>query len=227
MVADAEQMTRPKDTVLQDIASEKERLARLERDRDEARAKLESLRSELEASSTPTPLPLLLPLATDTKTPQSSAEKVSLFRSLFRGRQDFFPTRFVSKKTGKPGYAAECDNKFEPGLCAFKTGGKCGDCANQAFLPVDDKAVLDHLQGRHVMGAYPLLEDETCWFLAADFDKSSWKDDVSALAETCRSVGVPDGPCRLWITAYDGENTAAAPRDFTKAGETDLILNGP
>ncbi|MGH7855926.1 MAG: TOTE conflict system archaeo-eukaryotic primase domain-containing protein, partial [Candidatus Binatia bacterium] len=47
------------------------------------------------------------------------------------------------------------------------------------------------LQGRHVMGVYPLLEDETCWFLAADFDKSSWKDDVAAFVETCHLVGVP------------------------------------
>jgi hypothetical protein len=38
---------------------------------------------------------------------------------------------------------------------------------------------------------YPLLEDETCGFLAADFDKRSWKDDVAAFFETCRIVGVP------------------------------------
>jgi hypothetical protein len=72
----------------------------------------------------------------------------------------------------------------------LKTGGKCSDCANQAFIPVGDQVVIDHLQGRHVMGVYPLLEDESCWFLAADFDKISWKEDVAAFAETCRSVGV-------------------------------------
>jgi len=41
------------------------------------------------------------------------------------------------------------------------------------------------------MGVYPLLADETCWFLAADFDKSSWKEDVAAFNETCGTVGVP------------------------------------
>ncbi|HEX9876403.1 MAG TPA: hypothetical protein VGC50_07110, partial [Gammaproteobacteria bacterium] len=86
----------------------------------------------------------------------------------------------MSKKTGKPGYSPACENKWEPGICALRSGGKCGDCANQAFVPVADKAVLDHLQGRHVMGVYPLLTDETCWFLAADFDKSAWQDDVAA-----------------------------------------------
>ena len=68
---------------------------------------------------------------------------------------------------------------------------KCGECTNQAFLPVDDAAVLAHLKGRHVMGVYPLLEDETCWFLAADFDKSTWIEDVAAFMDTCRLVGVP------------------------------------
>jgi hypothetical protein len=41
------------------------------------------------------------------------------------------------------------------------------------------------------MGVYPLLEDETCWFLAVDFDKSTWTEDVSAFADTCRRVGLP------------------------------------
>jgi hypothetical protein len=41
------------------------------------------------------------------------------------------------------------------------------------------------------MGVYPLLEDETCWFLAADFDKASWMDDTSAFVEASRSVGAP------------------------------------
>lgn len=78
----------------------------------------------------------------------------------------------MSKKRGKPGYAPACSNKWAPGLCVLKAGGKCSDCTSQAFIPVSDQVVIDHLQGRHVMGIYPLLEDETCWFLAADFDKA-------------------------------------------------------
>jgi hypothetical protein len=62
---------------------------------------------------------------------------------------------------------------------------------NQAFVAVVGQVVTDHLQGRHVMGAYPLLEDETCWFLAVDFDKSSWREDVAAFADTSRSFGTP------------------------------------
>jgi hypothetical protein len=67
---------------------------------------------------------------------------------------------------------------------------KCGDCPNQAFVPVDDQAVMAHLRGRHVMGVYPLRKDETCWFLAVDFDKETWTDDVAAFVATCRDVGL-------------------------------------
>ena len=68
---------------------------------------------------------------------------------------------------------------------------KCGECPHQAFLPVEDQVILDHLQGRHVVGVYPLLTDATCWFLAADFDKTSWADDVTAFVETCRRADLP------------------------------------
>jgi len=122
--------------------------------------------------------------------PRSSAEKVRLFRQLFRGREDLYPTRFVSKKTGKPGYAPACSNKFVAGLCQLPKV-KCGDCSNQAFRPVDDGAVLRHLRGEEAMGVYPMLPDETCWFLAADFDKSTWQEDVRSFAETARNLGLP------------------------------------
>jgi hypothetical protein len=115
---------------------------------------------------------------------------MKLFRSLFRGREDVFPTRFVSKKTGKIGYAPACRNKFVKGVCELPKV-KCGECPNQAFIPFDDAAVVGHLTGRHVMGVYPLLEKETCWFLAVDFDKGTWTEDVSAFVETCRRVGLP------------------------------------
>jgi len=41
------------------------------------------------------------------------------------------------------------------------------------------------------MGVYPLLPDDTCWFLAADFDENEWRRDVLALAETCRRNQIP------------------------------------
>jgi hypothetical protein len=131
-----------------------------------------------------------LPLSNEASAPRTSAEKVALFRSLFRSREEGFPTRFVSKKTGKACYAPACRDKFVKGVCELPRA-KCGECPNQAFIPFDDAAIVGHLTGRHVMGVYPLLEDETTWLLAVDFDKSSWTEDVTAFAETCRRVGAP------------------------------------
>jgi hypothetical protein len=85
--------------------------------------------------------------------PSTPADKVLLFRQLFRGPPDLYPTRFVSKKTGKAGYAPACSNKFVPGVCELPKV-KCGDCTRQAFKPVDDAAVFAHLKGRHVTGVY-------------------------------------------------------------------------
>jgi len=183
-------MRRTRDDILQEIAREETRLSELDRRRDEARARIASLKSDLDTAPGSESLHLHPPHAS-AKVPQTPAEKVGLFRSLFRGRTDIFPTRFVSKRTGKSGYSPACSNKWEAGLCVLRTGGKCGECPNQAFVPVGDREILDHLQGRHVMGVYPLLSDETCWFVAADFDKSSWKDDIAAFRETCDSLGVP------------------------------------
>jgi superfamily II DNA or RNA helicase len=172
------------------LEEEEARLRRLETERADARARAEALRAQL-AVLDEAPVARRETVTTSVTAPRSPAEKVRLFRQLFRGRDDLYPTRFVSKKTGKPGYAPACSNKWEVGLCALKTGGKCSDCTNQAFRQVDDLAVLGHLRGKHVMGVYPMLPDETCWFLAVDFDKSTWKEDVRAFAETAQRLELP------------------------------------
>jgi len=128
---------------------------------------------------------------------QSSPEaKVALFRSLFRGRDDVYPRRFESRKTGKTGYQPACGNEWARGLCE-KPRIKCAEYPNRHFLPVTDEAIRWHLSGRDnngrdfVMGVYPMLLDESCFFLAADFDKAHWREDVTAFLETCRRMSVP------------------------------------
>jgi superfamily II DNA or RNA helicase len=168
------------------LEDELSRLRRLEAEHVAAKERVEALRFELGSVSADRKEGSASPA----KPPRTALEKVSLFRQLFRGREDLYPVRFVSKRTGKPGYAPECSNKFVAGLCELPTV-KCGDCKNQAFRPVDNIAVLQHLQGKKVIGVYPMLPDETCWFLAADFDKSCWKEDVRAFADVARGCGLP------------------------------------
>ena len=164
-------------------------LRRLEAERADAKARADALRARLAALDAAPVVRTGTATAPDAR-PRSPTEKMTLFRQLFRGRDDLYPTRFVSKRTGKPGYAPACANKFVAGLCELPKV-KCGDCTNQAFRRVDDPAVLGHLRGKHVMGVYPMLPDETCWFLAVDFDKSTWKEDVRAFAEKARRLGLP------------------------------------
>src|SRR5437870_6483850 len=124
------------------------------------------------------------------------AAKIELFRTLFRGRTDVYPRRFVSRKTGKAGYAPACANEWVRGVCE-KPRIKCADCPNRRFLPVTDEVIRWHLSGRDdlgrdfVMGVYPMLLDETCWLLAVDFDRESWQTDASAVIETCRRLDLP------------------------------------
>jgi len=172
------------------IASEESLLAGLTRKQNESRARLAALREKLaaiesdaKASSEPTSPSVI-------EAPTTAEEKVSLFRQLFRGRNDVFPLLWVSSKTGRKGYSPACGNEWVRGICD-KPRMKCSECPNQAFLPLSDQVFLNHLQGRHTIGVYPLLRDETCWFLAADFDKESWIDDVAAFVDTCRDLGVP------------------------------------
>jgi hypothetical protein len=131
------------DEIRAKIADLEARLAELERDRTDVCARLDALRQESEAASLPVVSPRR-PLLVQATVPTTPVEKVRLFRSLFRGREDVFPTRFVSKKTGKPGYAPACTDKFVPGVCGLPKV-KCGECPNQAFAPVTDQAALDPL----------------------------------------------------------------------------------
>ena len=178
------------DSLRQAIAHEEAQLAELTHKRNESRERLAALKTQLATlESTPvTPsTPAIQPVA---DTPTTAEGKISLFRQLFRGRDDVFPLLWISSKTGRKGYSPACDNEWVRGVCE-KPRVKCSECPNQALLPLTDQVILDHLQGRHTIGVYPLLKDETCWFLAADFDKESWLDDVAAFTDTCRGLSIP------------------------------------
>jgi len=129
----------------------------------------------------------------------SQEEKIRLFRSLFKGREDVFPRRFENSKTGKSGYAPVCRNEWKAGICQ-KPKIACQKCNFRAFVQVNDEIIRDHLMGidpndrsgrDFTIGVYPLLVDESCWFLAADFDKSTWTEDAKTFLETCVSFQVP------------------------------------
>jgi len=124
------------------------------------------------------------------------ADKIGLFRSLFRGREEVYARRFTSGKTGKSGYQPVCGNEWVRGVCE-KPRIRCSECACQRFLPVTDEVLHWHLSGvddrgrEFVMGLYPMLLDERCWLLAADFDGEHWREDAAAVLETSRRMDIP------------------------------------
>ena len=105
----------PHDTLVTKLAKAESDLERIEAQRIAAKARIATLRNKLAALDT-TP-PRVAPVPLSELAPRTPADKVKLFRQLFRGRPDLYPTRFVSKKTGKAGYAPVCSNKFVPGVC--------------------------------------------------------------------------------------------------------------
>lgn len=116
-------------------------------------------------------------------------EKIKLFRSLFKGRTDVYAVRWESKN-GKSGYTPACALEWQKPLCD-KPNIKCSACSNRKLLPITDQVIFDHLSGKKTIGIYPMQQDETCTFLAFDFDKQSWKEDVTAFVKVCKELGVP------------------------------------
>lgn len=117
-------------------------------------------------------------------------EKVALFRSLFRGREDVYARRWESPD-GRAGYMPNTQRDWKAYYAAKPEDRKRVDKETKRNIPLDDEAIHNHLAGKHTIGVYPLLLDETCWFLAVDFDKKTWKEDVAAFRETCSAIGVP------------------------------------
>ncbi len=124
----------------------------------------------------------------------SVQEKIQCFLSTFRGRPDLYARRYYSVKTGKSGYTPACKNEWASGLCD-KRKHKCPDCPNREFMPLSFDAVKAHLIGsdahcRDVAAIYPMLEDNTTWLLATDFDEENWKSDVDAFRRCCAEIGL-------------------------------------
>lgn len=129
----------------------------------------------------------------------SLQEKVELFQSLFKGREDVFAKRWYSDTTKKSGYQPVCEREWNREFCD-KRKYKCSECPNRKFAPLSYEHIFNHLAGkdsygRDVVGLYPMLNDNTCFFLCADFDDKScehrYQNDVLAFAGVCKEWRVP------------------------------------
>lgn len=142
-----------------------------------------------ESSPTLFPIPQELPVV---HTGSPIEQKITLFRTLFRGREDVYPIFWVNERTGKKGYSparrpavSRVKRQFRPGLAVR------GSEKAKEYLPLTDEVVAAHLSGQTTIGVYPLLRDDTCWFLACDFDGEAWALDAQGFLSICERQGVP------------------------------------
>jgi len=134
-------------------------------------------------------IPPLFGTSVRSNTPESPDEKVELFLELFRGRESVYPKLWINSSKGTKGYSPVCANEWTSGICE-KPRVKCSECPNQAFPKLDSKAIRDHLQGHETIGTYAIREDDTCIFLASDFDGKGWSQDVLAYRQAARELGI-------------------------------------
>ena len=163
----------------------KERLAALEYERMQILHELELLEKQYRAEQTKV-----------ASSKFSPAEKIAIFQRLFRGREDVYPRRFESKKSGKSGYQPVCNNEWRPGICN-KPKIKCSKCEFRSWQPLNTAVIEKHLRGDDgrgndfTIGVYPMLQNEHCCFLAVDFDKKDFRNDVTAFLATCKKFNIP------------------------------------
>jgi hypothetical protein len=120
----------------------------------------------------------------------TAEQRIALFRGLFRGREDIYAIRWESGD-GRSGYMPKADRDWKSYLRARDEDRKKVDRLTRTYRPLTDDVVRGHLVGEHTVGLYPLLQDETCWLLAVDFDKKTWQQDTAAFLAACRGLNVP------------------------------------
>ncbi len=181
-------MHKDRDNLLKTITATESRLKEIDSEREQLINDLKKLKLTLSELENPSLNPSS---SIPSINAQSSLnEKIALFRSLFKGREDIYPRLWTSKKTGNKGYSPVCENEWISGICR-KPVVKCGDCDNRKFSPLTDNVIHRHLDGNITIGIYPMLQDEACYFLAIDFDKQTWQDDVKAFMTTCKHNNIP------------------------------------
>jgi hypothetical protein len=114
--------------------------------------------------------------------------KVSLFKDLFRGRDDVYAVRWEGRN-GNSGYSPAGDKEWDKAPSSGR-GPKKSFRITKLFS-LSEEVIRDHLLGKETIGVYPLLQDDTCWFVVVDFDKKSWKADACAFLKICHKTGVP------------------------------------
>jgi len=121
-------------------------------------------------------------------TPQ---EKIKIFQDLFKGREDVFAVYWEKVDKSANGYTPVCLNEWKNSICYKLQRKKCKDCQNAKYASFNESYIENHLRGNKIYGIYPLLNDNTSFFIAADFDGKNWDKDVLKFYKKCKKHNLP------------------------------------
>ncbi len=139
----------------------------------------------------------------------TNTEQIQLFISLFRGRTDVYARYW--EKDGRSGYSPAYEFNWNEFMAFKAKGGKLSDFPNKKSLLLTVETIENHLSGRQTIGIYPLLKDNTSYFIAADFDGENWQEDAKAFLKICKKYKIPayiersksGKGCHAWIFFED------------------------
>jgi superfamily II DNA or RNA helicase len=180
------------------LAEAENELLVIDSKRAELIARIKQLRQRKALLNQPVQPALQLPNV-EVSNQSNQEEKIALFRSLFKGREDVFARRFESVRTGKSGYQPVYRREWANGVF-HKPNNPRIKSSSQDFVSLSNEVIRSHLLGvdptnrsggDFTIGIYPLCLDEKCWFLAVDFDKSTWSDDALAFLDSCDLLNIP------------------------------------
>lgn len=116
-------------------------------------------------------------------------DRLNLYKSLFKGREDVFALRW--EKGGKSNYTPAYS--FDPHRYRLHQmkGGTFQTFTDKTYQILTDDHLIKHLKGQQVVGLYPLLQDNTSWFIAADFDEANWINECRTFVKICEEHDLP------------------------------------
>lgn len=121
----------------------------------------------------------------------SKQDRLKIYMSYFRGRNDIYAAKYFSNKKGTFQYSPVCLNKFNKKICLLANGGNCQKCTHFNAKQLTTEIILYHIQkSNNGIGIYPLLADNTCYFLAIDFDDDLWFDDLLSVYRIAKKYSI-------------------------------------
>jgi len=117
-----------------------------------------------------------------------SEQQLELFISLFHGRTEVYARHW--EKDGRSGYSPAYEFNWDEFMAHKRRGGSMKDFENKKLIPLTSDVVKKHLIGQHVVGIYPILPENTSYFIAADFDGENWLADSRAYISACTEIGL-------------------------------------